>query len=390
MPGPTSNASRFHIEQELARQEKQEQALQDATGALSRAVRLNKGKINGWTFSADVTPQLRAALRSITPEQLNAVAREAVLQAYPRATEKEVATLTSQAMHQLDTLARAEMTRELQGFIAGKLKAGAENFRSVAKDPQTLEAMRQHLQGLSGEALAQTLQSWGLSPSVGAPGAAQLSAALTQRAALMEANARSLEQTSGSDTVLFRLASYPGVAELFAREKMLDPDSVAGRALAQVERSANTEKNVRLVGDVVLGVTSAVAFGAVAAAVGATTLGGVAISAPVTLANTTRKLAIEETAVETARAGTSAGVMGEDAISKAEAHRRNVAVFGAVELVAPAAGHVVGHAVHAETVAQAAIEGGLAAGIIGVEVAVAPHAEEKPTGRDATRTVGPR
>ncbi|MDX2009325.1 MAG: hypothetical protein SFW67_03995 [Myxococcaceae bacterium] len=351
---------------------------------------MNKGKINEATFSSEVTPQLREALRTITPEQLRAVAREAVLQAHPGATEKEVAALTGQAMRELNSVASTEMTRELQGFIVGKIKAGAENFRSVANDPQKLQSMLQHLQGLSNEARAQTLQSWGLEPSGGTPSAAQLSAALTQRAALMDASARTLEQTSGSDTLLYRLASYPGVAELFSKEKRLDPDSVAGRALAQVDRSANSEKNVRLVGDFVLGVTSAVAFGAAAAAVGATTAGAVAIAAPATLANTARKLGGEETAVNTARAGTSAGVMGQDAIAKAEAHQRNVAAFGAAETVAPAIGHLIGHAVHAAPAAQVAIEGGMAAGITGAEVAVAPHAHEKPTGRDATRTGGPR
>lgn len=388
LAGPTSNASRFELEQALAKQELLEAAMRELTPILQTSAKL-KGRIDGATFITDWDQtKLVEALQKLPANELQLAVFEAVQRAFPKANAAKVNELVSDTMRQLERITTDTMARELKDFVADSIKTGAVNFREAAKDPAKLEAMLGQLSRLTGTERKETLQALGLDDDVRQPTAQQLANALTARAALMERSAKALGQTSGKDTILFKLAGYPGMSELFAQKKKLDPTSVAARALEQATKDAEAEKSLRAKGDFVLAVTSAVAFGAVAAAASLGTMGAVAVAAPATLANTARKAGEEENSVNNTRAGTSAGVLSSDAITAAENHRTAVMAGQTLELAGPIAGHFIGKAVHLHSVAgHAALEGGVATAIIGGEKVGAHltgHAHGTPRGRDAT------
>lgn len=384
-PGPTSNPTRFELEQALARQELLEGALGNLTAVLQDAVKFNKGRIDGYTFINDKDQSsLKQALRELPADQVKLAVREAVERAFPKASAGKVNDLVADTMAQLRAVTTDAVAKELKDFIGDTIKTGARHFREAAKDPAKLEAMLNQLSTLSGHEREETLQAWGVPEDLRRPTAQQLATALMARADLMDRSAKGLDDTSGKDTTLFRLASYPGTSELFAQKKKLDPTSVAARSLERAMKDAEAEKSLRAKGDLALAVTSAVAFGAVAAAASLGTLGAVAVAAPATLANTARKAGEEENAVNNARAGAAAGVMASDAIAAAERHRAVVLGAQAVELVAPAAVHVVGHGL--STTGQVVLEGVVAGSIVKSEWAVAHevgHAHGQPTGKDA-------
>jgi hypothetical protein len=386
--GPTSSRGRFELEQALKKQELLEGALRELTPILETAARLG-GRVDSSTFFTD-HPQsrLKQALRELPAHEVHLAVREGVQRAFPKASAAEVKDLVSDTMRQLRGVTSDAMARDLKGFIADTITAGARNFRAAARDPVKLETLLDGLSHQHGTAREEALQALGLPVDLRRPTAQQLADALTARANVMQRSATTLAHTDGKDTVLFRLASYPGMAERFAQRQRLDPESVGARALQQAVQDAAAEKSLRATGDVVLAMTSTLAFGTVAAVAALGTAGSAAVVAPVALADTARKLGQEDNAVFAARAGVSAGVMSADALTAAERHRAIVLAAQALELAGPVAGHVVGHALGAHAVIQkVAVEAGVTSTILGAKSiaigALAP-ADGEPRGVDAT------
>jgi hypothetical protein len=386
MAGPTSNASRFEIEQALAKQELQEKALANLTPILGAALK-QKGRIHDGTFltSRDQS-DLKDALRKLPPEMIRDAVREAVQRAFPKADGAKLEALTADTMRELKGITTSDMAREYKDFISEKITQGATRFREVAKDPAQLEAMRARLETLSPAERDATLSALGVPPGNSRPTASQLASAMNARAALMDRSAKDLANASGADHTLFRISKYPGLEEAFMKAKGIDPNSVGGRAVHTAMSEAHGEAVKREVLDISLVIGSAAVGGALVGAAALGTGAAVAVAAPGTLLNASRKLGAADTSVNDARAGESAGVMGRGAVKDAERHRTLTVAAAVAEAVAPVGGHAIGHALHAQgAVKTAVVEGSLAAGILAGEHAAESHSTGRPSGKDATR-----
>jgi hypothetical protein len=386
MAGPTSNASRFEIEQALKKQEVQEKALEDLTPILGAALK-QKGRIHDGTFlTSRDQADLKEALRKLPPEMVRDAVREAVRRALPKADAAKVETLRADTMRELKGITTSDMAREYKDFISEKITQGATRFREVAKDPAQLDAMLTRLESLPPAEREATLSALGVAPGNSRPTAAQLASAMNERAALMDRSAKDLANADGADHTLFRISKYPGLEQAFLKAKGIDPGSVAGQALHEAMSDAHGESVKREVLDVALAIGSAAVGGAIVGAAALGTGAAVAVAAPGTLLNASRKLGAADKSIDDAKAGESAGVMGRGAVKDAEQHRALTVGAAVVEAVAPVGGHAIGHALHVQgSVGSAVIEGVLASGIVGAEHAAAAHVKRTPTGKDATR-----
>lgn len=249
---------------------------------------------------------------------------------------------------------RDRMAFRLQDTATRMMRNSAKSFRDVAADPEKLVALAERLSrrgesGAEAAATASLREAFGIDPGQKSVSPAQLAAAMTERAALMDREAGAMSERGVPS--LFRALADHELVDAFKTEAGIRPGSLLSEQVDAVKTRGADEKETLTYAGLGLAVaTAVVTFGsglALEAGVGAgalATAGGIGTSVATGLVVSMPDVLMAWNDIDKARAGESSGTMKAGAGRAAEKHAQHVTVGAGVGLVA---GTVAGSAADA-------------------------------------------
>lgn len=285
-------------------------------------------------------PAFTDAAAKLSASDVRAAVTEQVKKAWPQCTPNEVEHLKQYFMGQVAESLRERVAPRMQDVATKMLDDAAKSFDKTADDPAALVALAKKLTDQAhplsdpdAQASVRDLRAaLGLDVEKNSVTPEELKSALQERAGLLHQEARKMK--NHDRPTLFRALAEQDVGSLFKQATGVREGSLLDAQIAAVR--AEGERENTTIGHV--------KFASVVVAVGFTGgLGGAAMGVGVSLSMSAPAVLEAWQAVDTARAGESAGTM--EAGAGEEAQRRAVIETGAAVLsAATAAG--ASHALH--------------------------------------------
>lgn len=300
----------------------------------------------GLNLSGTLTsPEFRAATRHLSENEIRSTVGEQVKKAWPDLTGPQQSKLTEKVMGTVKEACLGDTARELQTFVADKMKRTADDFLAVLEKPKGLQDFAERLNDM-GHPLApledqtrvrDVREGLGLDPAQTDVSQETLKRALLERAALLKDQSKKMRDTDVG--ALYRTLVEQDVGHLYREAKGVRDGSLVDSQIEEVkqtgEKQARTLSLVRFASTVIAGST----FGVTA---------GLAFAAP--------KIMHSWTNLDTAAASEAAGTMKAGAAKEAQTG----AVLETAEApLAAGLGSSVGHGASAikRVVTHAAVEG---------------------------------